>query len=163
MVTTEDMGSNPIEIAGLGFMPSEYSQKTGSYNDFSLLFGYTDLDELTVRFDINWQSTPLEVYSEPQLLISGVEGGEWLVFEFDESFMYDGTSNLLYELSWNGPVDPPDSRIYAMSWIDTSNHALVTTTPYGQTGYLTTLVPNLLFITTEALEANTFGGIKSSF
>ena len=160
---TEDMGSNPIEIAGLGFMPSEYSQKTGSYNDFSLLLGHTDLDELTMKFDSNWQSTPLEVYSEPQLLLSGVEGGEWLVFEFDESFMYDGTSNLLYELSWNGPVDPPDSRIYAMCWEDTGNHALATSIPDGQTGYLTTIVPNILFVTTEDLEANTFGGIKSSF
>ena len=163
MVTTENMGSNPVEIVALGYMPSENSQKTGSYNDFSLFLGHTDFDELTMKFDNNWQSTPLEVYSEPHLLLNRVEGGEWLVFEFDDSFMYDGTSNLLFELSWNGPVDPPDSKIYAMTWEDTANHAIVTSVPNGETGYLTTAVPNLLFVTTEDLQASTFGSIKSSF
>ncbi len=163
MVTVENMGGVPVELSAIAFMPSDYSQKTGEYNDFSIKLGYTDLDELHTRFETNWLSSPVEIYSEANLQLEGVTGGEWIVFEFDEPFFYSSSSNLLYELSWNGPVDPPDSRIYAMTWEDTANHALVTATPNGETGYLTTVVPNLLFVTTEDLQASTFGSIKSSF
>lgn len=164
MVTAEDMGGSPVEIAALGFMPSEYSEKTGSYYEFSLSLGYTDLDELTARFADNWNSTPaVEVFSEPQLELTNIAGGAWIMFEFDEPFFYDVSSNLLYELSWSGPIDPPDSRIYTMNWEDDVNSALVGYSPDSTFGYLTTVVPNLLFVTTQGLEAQTFAGVKSSF
>lgn len=163
MVTAEDMGNTPVEISTWGFMPSEYSQKTGSYYEFSLLMGYTDLDELTMKFDMNWSSSPGEVFSEPLLELIGVTGGEWVMFQLEEPFLYDGSSNLLYELSWDGPVNPPDSRIYSMSWEDDINSVLVAMSPDSATGYLSTVVPNILFLTAQDLEAQTFAGIKSSF
>ncbi len=160
----EEMGSVPVEITAVGYMPSEYSNKTGSYYDLSLLLGYTDLDELTVRFDANWSSTPVEVFSEPQLELVGVTGGEWIMFVFEQPFQYNASSNLLYELTWNGPVNPPDSRIYSMNWKDEVNSAVVATSPDSTSGFTTTTKPNLLFVTSEAfLEAQTFAGIKSSF
>ena len=164
MVTAEDMGSVPVEISALGFMPSEYSEKTGSYDEFSLLLGYTELNELSAKFDLNWSIPPVQVFSDAQLRLTNVTGGTWIMFEFDEPFLYNGSSNLLYELSWDGPVDPPDSRIYSMNWEDDANRALVGYSPDSSSGYLTTTVPNLLFVTTqEDLNAMTFAGIKSSF
>jgi len=94
MVTVEEMGGAPVEITAMGYMPSEYSSKTGSYYDFSLIVGYTDLDELTAKFDMNWSSTPVEVYSESQLEISGVSGGVWIMFEFEQPLQYDASSML---------------------------------------------------------------------
>ncbi len=163
MVAAEDMGGMPVEISALGFMPSENSQKTGSYYEFSLLLGYTDLDELTARFDDNWSSMSIVVFSDPQLELTEVAGGKWIMFEFNEPFLYDGSSNLLYELSWDGPVGPPDSRIYTMNWEDDKDTALVGFSPDSATGYLTAIVPNLLFVTAQVLKAQTFAGIKSSF
>ncbi len=164
MVTVEDMGGTPVLISSLGFMPSASSQRTGSYHEFSLLLGYTDLDELSPRFNDNWSILPEEVFSDPQLELTGVSGGQWILFEFSDPFMYDGTSNLLLELSWDGPVDPPDSKIYSMNWDNTVNTSLIGFSPDSATGYVTTLTPNLLFVTSEAaLETQTFAGIKSSF
>lgn len=164
MVTVEDMGGTPVVISSLGFMPSESSQKTGSYHEFSLLLGYTHLDELLPRFNDNWSTLPEEVFSDPQLDLTGVSGGQWILFEFDDPFMYDGTSNLLLELSWDGPIDPPDSRIYSMNWDNTVYSSLIGFSPDSATGYVTSLTPNLLFVTSEAaLEGQTFAGIKNSF
>ncbi|MCK5035663.1 MAG: hypothetical protein KAS73_07220 [Candidatus Sabulitectum sp.] len=163
MVTAEDMGGIPLEITALGFMPSEYSEKTGSYQEFTLSLGYTDLDELTMKFNENWSLAPAQVFYDPQVDLTNVTGGQWIMFEFSEIFSYDGSSTLLYELSWDGPVDPPDSRIYSMNWEDSGNSALVGYSPDSTSGYLTTVVPNLLFVTTQALEAQTFGAIKNSF
>ncbi len=163
MVTVSDMGNQPSEISAIGYMPSDYSDKGGSYYEFSMLLGYTDFSELTKTFSENWSTPPIEVFSEPELEIMGVVGGEWLMFELDEPFQYDGSSNLLFDISWNGPVDPVYRRIYAMSWEDEVNSALVAISPDTATGYPTTMVPNLLFVTTQDLEAMTFAGIKSSF
>ena len=164
MVTIDDMSGEPTEIIAFAIMPSEYSQKTGSYYDFSLKFGYTELNELSVRYSENWLTAPLEVFSDSQLELTNVVGGEWLTFEFDEPFIYDASANLLLEMSWNGPIDPPDSRIYAMSWEDAMNRALVASDVDAEVGYVTTMLPHMLFITSaEALEQSTFAGIKSSF
>ena len=163
MVTASDMGNQPVEISAIGYMPSEYSDKGGSYHEFSMLLGYTDLSELTERFNENWSSSPVEVFSDPELELLGVVGGEWLLFELLEPFQYDGSSNLLLDLSWNGPVDPVYRRIYTMSWEDDVNSALVAISPDTAIGYTTTMVPNLLFVTTMDLEASTFAGIKTSF
>jgi hypothetical protein len=163
VVKSENLGNNPLVITAMGFMPSIGSQKTGHYNQFSLLLGYTDLDELDKRFDQNWRSPAVEVFSESQLEIAGVVGGEWIVFEFSEPFNYDGSSNLLYELSWNGPINPPDSRVYTMNWEDEVNSVLLAMSPDSTAGYLTKITPNLVFLTSESLENLTFAGIKSSF
>ncbi len=163
MVTIDDMGGIPTEITAFGIMPSEYSVKTGSYHEFSLQFGYTGFDELTESYANNWLYSPTEVYSNPQLELTNVVGGEWILFEFDEPFMYDASANLLLEISWNGPIDPPDSRIYAMSWEDDKGGALVISDVDAAKGYVTTMVPHMLFVTTMSLESNTFAGIKSSF
>ena len=164
MVTVEDMGGTPVVVSSLGFMPSESSQKSGSYHEFSLLLGHTHLDELSPRFNDNWSTLPEEVFSDPQLELTGVMGGQWILFQFDHPFMYDGTSNLLLELSWDGPIDPPDSRIYSMNWDNAVNSSLIGFSPDSATGYVTSLTPTILFITSEAaLEAQTFAGIKNSF
>ncbi len=163
MVTIDDMGGVPVEISAFAVMPGEYSEKTGSYYEFTMEFGYTGLDELTESYADNWLYSPAEVYFDPQLELTNVVGGEWLMFEFDEPFMYDAAANLLLEISWDGPVDPPDSRIYAMSWEDSKGGALVVSDADATRGYVTTMVPHMLFVTTLSLEPNTFAGIKSSF
>lgn len=163
MVTIEDMGGVSSEISAFALMPAEYSSKTGSYYEFSLKFGYTALSELSESFESNWLTSPTEVYSDPQLELTEVLGGEWIVFEFEEPYVFDASANMLLEISWNGPIDPPDSRIYAMSWEDDKGGALVATTVDADKGYVTTLLPHMLFITTLSLEPNTFAGIKSSF
>ncbi len=163
MVTIDDMGGISSEISAFGIMPSEYSVKTGSYYEFSLKIGYTGFDELSTSYEDNWLNSPVEVYSNPQLELTGVEGGEWILFEFNEPFMYDASANLLLEISWNGPIDPPDSRIYAMSWEDDKGGALIASDVDALRGYVTTMVPHMLFVTALSLEPNTFAGIKSSF
>lgn len=163
MVTAEDMGNESLEIVAVGYMPSEYSDKGGSYYEFSIQMGHTDLVELTTVFSKNWSSDPVEVLWEPQMEVTDVTGGQWIVFEFDQPFMYNGSSALLYDLRWIGPVDPVFERIYAMSWEDNKNSALVAVSPDSSSGYVTNVVPNLQFLTTQALENTTFAGIKSSF
>ncbi len=163
MVDASDMGNEPVEIVAIGYMPSEYSDKGGSYHEFSMLLGHTDLSAPTKIFDDNWSGTPVEVFSDPEVELLGVVGGEWIIFELDQSFQYNGTSNLLYELSWDGPIDPLYERIYAMSWEDDISSSVVAVYPDSSSGYLSTVVPNLLFITTQDLETVTFGSIKTSF
>ncbi len=163
MVTVDDMGGESVELTGIAIMTAGYSDAIGSYFELSMKFGYTGLNELTETFDNNWLSAPTVVFSDPQLVLTGIVGGEWLLFEFDESFSYDASANLLFEIAWNGPEAAQGGSIYAMSWPDDKDATLTISDFDAATGNLETSVPHMLFVTSMSLEPNTFAGIKSSF
>ncbi|UCH79397.1 MAG: hypothetical protein JSU81_05450 [Candidatus Coatesbacteria bacterium] len=61
---------------------------------------HTSLTELTYNYQTNYGgNTPLEVYSRSQEKIYA-ERGAWFGWDFETTFDYNGTSNLIIEVYW---------------------------------------------------------------
>jgi hypothetical protein len=163
MVTADDMGNQGMTIQSLSFKASSISNPTGPYNNFEIFIGHTALSELTEVFDNNWSTSGALVYADPSLELTGIEGEQWFTFLFSSPFQYDGSSNLLIETVWDGPVSPPDGSIYVMAWIADGNRSLACINPSSPTGTLSNAVPQLMFEFELKLEQVTFAGIKNSF
>lgn len=71
------------------------------YYNVRVSFCHTGLGELYNEFDRNYDgNTPVEVLSADTLTVGYGEPTHW--YRFPAGFQYDGTSNLLIEIRWNG-------------------------------------------------------------
>ena len=86
------------EIVTLSFMPS--TGNTGTFDSVRVNLCHTDVTQLNTTFDVNYGgNTPVEVMNEPSLLV-GNAGNVWM--DWDVSFDYNNTDNLLVEILWDG-------------------------------------------------------------
>jgi hypothetical protein len=166
MVTSEEMGSQAASITSMGYNAAPGSDAAGPYENVTILMGHTDLDDLTGTFDDNWSTSGTQVFSSPLVQLSGIVSGEWFHFPLDDAFEYDGTSNLLIELVWNGPASPPlgEGSIYTWIWSTTSVRSVSSNDPASPTGFAEQSCHYLQFeYEPLSLDQTTFASIKSSF
>lgn len=161
----QELGAVPIEITAVSFNAGPASDPEGPYNDLSILMGHTELESLTDTFDDNWSTSGTLVFSDPSYSISGVTPGSWFTFQLDTPFLFDGSSNLLIELAWEGPSAPPgQGSIYTFYWATTGNRVLTANDPTAATGFAGPYCNNMLIEYQEQfLWGDTFGGIKAAF
>ena len=102
MVALEEEIGTPIEITGIYFHRGAVGSRQGEFGEFRILMGRCITDSLDVIFDENWLPyTMMEVFSRETVLLD-VGAEEWFGFRFDSAFFYDGTYDLLVEVSWIG-------------------------------------------------------------
>jgi hypothetical protein len=86
------------EIVTLSFMPS--GSNTGTFDNVRVNLCHTSVTQLSTTFDDNYTgNTPVQVMNEPSLVV-GNAGNVWM--DWDVSFAYNNTDNLLIEILWNG-------------------------------------------------------------
>lgn len=165
MVTSDELSNKAMSIQSISVRATAASNSEGSYENFVLLIGHTSLSSLTATFDDNWATSGTEVFTDENLEITGLSGEQWITFELNESFPYDGSSNLLMEMAWNGPEFPPTGgSIYTWCWIDSSNRTVTSGDASSSMGTPGTVCQVLkIDYTEQALDQMTFAGIKSSF
>ena len=165
MVTAGELGNQAMSIQSISVRVAATSDQEGPYDNFVLLMGHTSLSSLTATFDDNWATSGTEVFADANLEITGLSGDQWVEFVLDEPFQYDGSSNLLTEIAWNGPQDPPiGGSIYTWCWIDSSNRTVTADSPSASTGTPGTICQMLkIDYDEQALDQMTFAGIKGSF
>ncbi len=166
MVTAEELGNQSLEITAISFNASILSDPQGPYDELTILMGYTELESLTETFADNWSSAGEQVFYDPAYFISGVVPGSFFTFQLDTPFVYDGSENLLIEVTWDGPSEPPlgQGSIYTWYWTTTGNRVLSSNDLSSATGTAFEYCNNLrIDYDTEALETTTFAGIKASF
>lgn len=85
------------EIVTLSFMPS--GSNVGTFDNVRVNLCHTSVTELSTTFDNNYSgNTPVEVMTVPSLLV-GNAGNVWM--DWDISFDYNNTDNLVVEIQWN--------------------------------------------------------------
>ena len=162
MVTADELGNQGMSIQSLSFNAGSASDPEGSYNNFVILMGHTELASLTDTFDNNWTTSGTEIFSDPTMELTGIVGDQWFTFVFPESFQYNGTSNLLMELVWDGPALRSGS-IYSWCWVASSNRTVSSNDASSPTGMAGAICQQLMLDYEMDLNQMTFAGIKNSF
>jgi len=166
MVTADELGNQGMSINSFSFNASPGSDPMGPYEDFTVLMGHTTLSQLGETYDSNWSTSGTQVLFSSEIVLSGISAGNWFDFPLDTPFVYDGSSNLLIEITWNGPSTVPSGQgsIYTWTWTAGENRTVTGNDPSGPTGYPS---PTTQYLQVEydplALEQTTFAGIKASF
>jgi len=166
MVTAEELGSQSLLITAISFNAAVLSDPEGPYEELSILMGHTELESLTETFADNWSSPGEQVFFEQSYFISGVVPGSYFTFQLDTPFVYNGSENLLIEITWDGPPEPPlgQGSIYTWYWTTTGNRVLSSNDLSSATGSAFEYCNNIrIDYSTEAFENITFAGIKASF
>ncbi len=165
MVTSDELGNQAMSIQSISVRATAASDTYGSYENFVLLMGHTSLSDLTATFDNNWATSGTGVFADANLEITGSSVDQWVEFVLDEPFPYDGSSNLLMEIVWNGPEFPPTGgSIYTWCWIASSNRTVTAASASAPSG-LPGAICQMLKVDygPQALDQMTFAGIKGSF
>lgn len=163
MVTADELGNQGMTIQSLSFKATGASDSEGDYPNFNLYMGHTSLSDLTATFDDNWATSGTLVLSDPAVELTGITGDQWFTFELADPFQYDGTSNLLMEVTWEG-TSLVGGSIYTWCWIGSGNRTVTAGEASSATGLPGAICQQLkLDYDGMALEQTTFAGIKSSF
>ena len=166
MVTAEELGNQPLLVSAVSFGAAVLSDPEGPYDDLTILMGHTDLESLTETFADNWSSSGGQVFFDSSHIITDVVPGSYFTFQLDTPFVYNGSENLLIEVTWDGPAEPPlgQGSIYTWYWTTTGNRVLSSNDLSSATGSAFEYCNNLrIDYSTEAFESATFAGIKASF
>ena len=96
------MPGGPVDLLSFNFLAGE-TVTDQSWSDFKLFVVHTDVISLSTNYADNYSgNTPELAYSKGTMTLSTVEE-EWFGWEFDPPIHYDGTSNLLFELTYVEP------------------------------------------------------------
>ena len=166
MVTDDELGNQSLAITAISFNAAILSDSGGPYENLTIFMGYTELESLTETFADNWTSSGEQVFFEASYLMSEIVPGSYITFQLDTPFMYDGSENLLMEVTWDGPLNPPlgQGSIYTWYWTTTGNRVLSSNDLSSATGSAFEYCNNLrIDYSTEAFGSTTFAGIKASF
>lgn len=134
MVALEEEIGTPIEITGIYWHRGATGTHSGEFGDFRIYMGQCIVDSLDRTFEENWLPyTRMQVFSRETVLLE-VDVDEWFGFCLDSTFFYDGTYDLLVEVSWIGG----SGSIYCyQSETDGRSLCLKGGTATSQTGYFT--------------------------
>lgn len=130
----------------------------GYYNTFRIYMGHADTDELSDTFEDNYvPGSRTLVYSTATQTMSA-DPDQWMTIQLDTPFEYDGTRDLIVEISWVGG----SNMFFTYMWETGSNRGLMNKNDVtSPTGTLYTRMSQLMFSPASSLEQHTFGAIKA--
>ncbi len=125
-------------------------------DSFTIHMGLCSSDQLSLgSFDENYISgTKTLVYSTDLLIVSMTD--EWPEIELDNPFFYNGTDNLIIEISWNNETHSNIYNVY--EWFAGTNRCIVSENHSDIKSY--PFLPHMKLFGDLALENSTFASIK---
>jgi hypothetical protein len=135
----------------------ESGDSTAAFPEFELYMGLCSGDYLGTEFLDNYiPGTRTLVYSSNPLQVSA-DPGEWYTIELQTPFWYNGQDNLLLELCWiNGT-----GSFHTYAWNSPGvPRSLKSPTPDGPTGFLSSMMSQLMLDGTTGLSPATFAQVK---
>ena len=130
---------------------------SAGFNNFVIILGHTDRDELGNVFDENYlPGTDVRVYSTSYAELKvGTDG--WVTIDLQTDFDYNGTDNLVMEIQWSAG----SGSLYTYAWDTGTDRLLRGASPSSATGQLGSGICQFMIGSTLALEQSTFGSIKA--
>lgn len=130
---------------------------TASFPQFELYMGLSAQDWLGTEFDENYiPGTRILVFDSDPLTVSADPGG-WFTLELETPFWYNGNDNLLLELDWLDATGSFHTYLWNSPGVPRS---LKAPTPDGPTGFLSSMMSELMLDGTTLLDSGTFAEIK---
>ncbi|MCK5064232.1 MAG: hypothetical protein KAQ97_03045 [Candidatus Fermentibacteraceae bacterium] len=131
----------------------------GTFYDFSIYLALFDQDEIGSTFSENYiEGTRICVFSRDTMTISN-SPNEWVQFDLDIPFWFNGTDNLIVEFLWSS-AETDDSCMYTWHW-NTGTIRSINGEYESPTGTMSSLVIMFLFEGDLQLNSSTFGSIKA--
>jgi hypothetical protein len=160
VVYDEEVGS-AMTIESIAYQRSDFGDSiaTASLEHFEIYMGLSEEDVLDTQFDANYieDSKYLVYSSDPQAISAGKN--EWIQFDLDTPFWYNGTDNLIIEIMWSWGVE--GDHLLTWGWDDFGRSLFGY---YGSpVGTYEDRVPYMILNGTMVLEPATFGSIKAFF
>jgi hypothetical protein len=156
----EDEIGDAMEISSIAcqrFSPGETVE--GTFYNFSICLALTDLEMLGSTFDENYiEGTRVCVFSRDTLTISN-SPNEWVDFNLDLPYWFDGSNNLIVEFLWSS-AETDDSCMYTWHW-NTGDIRSISGEYGSSTGTMSSLLIMFRFSGELLLENSTFGSIKA--
>lgn len=132
----------------------------GTFYDFEIYMGLTDMDMLSSTFDENLlPGTRQLVFHRDSMTISN-SPEDWVDFSLDEVFWYNGENNLVVEFLWSS-ADTDDSCMYTWHW-NTGSIRSINGDYSSSTGTMGSLLIMFRFQGELHCSIDTFAGIKST-
>jgi hypothetical protein len=75
---------------------------TGTFNNFRIMMGHTDLTTITNTFANNYMGYLTEVFPTQTVFVNSSNGDRWIHFDLNGNFTYDNAHNLIIDITWNG-------------------------------------------------------------
>jgi hypothetical protein len=157
-VLEEEM-QGAMEISSISckrFSPGDTVE--GTFYDFEVYLAQTELESLGSEFDENWVAGTRELVFQRDSLTLTNSPDQWVEFDLDAPYWYDGTQNLVFEFLWSS-AETEDACMYSWHW-DAGSIRSVNGGYADSTGTLSSLVLMLEIEGELALDGATFGGIK---
>ena len=140
----------------------------GTYDDFRLKICPVTRASLSSTYTDNYEGrTPTTVYASPSLRLNPA-GEEWFGLDLQTPFAYDGQSNLLVEVWWEGGSN---GNVYTYWGPSTGTRSVFSYLSYGSpyfgypdTGYPDSFLHYMrLTITAAAVENASWGSVKALY
>ncbi len=157
----DEQVSSAILIESISMKRFSSGGSGGTFYNFSVYMGYTNLDQLGMTFTDNYlPDTKTMVFSaSPYTFTVGPD--EWLETEFTTPFYYDpAQGNLLFELMWSSESS---GSVYMWHWTAGANRAIVGAYGSPTANFGDTTLPHILLNGDLGLDSGTFGSIKADF
>lgn len=128
-----------------------------AFPGFELHMGLCPDDYLGTDFLDNYiPGTRTLVYSSDVLEVTG-SPGSWYAIDLQTPFWYDGQENLLIELCWTGAT----GSFHTFAWNSPGvPRSLKAPTPDGATGFLSSMMSEIMLEGTAGLTPSTFARVK---
>lgn len=156
-----DQVSSAILIESIGMKRSVIGEPSGSFYNFKIYLGYSNLDQLGMTFLDNYISgTRTLVFSASPYNVN-VGPNEWLTTTLDTPFWYSpAIGNLLMEIEWSSESS---GSVYMWHYTAGANRAIVGAYGSPTASYAEVTLPHMMLNGVLELEPDTFGSIKASF
>lgn len=156
-----DQVSSAIQVQSISWKRSPIGEPAGTYFDFKIYMGYSNLDQLGMTFLDNYiPGTRTLVFSSSPYIVN-VGANEWFTTTLNTPFWYSpAIGNLLIEVEWSSESF---GSVYLWHYNAGTNRAIVGA--YGSpTAYTTeSTLPHIMLNGVLDLEPDSFGSIKASF
>ncbi len=130
--------------------------------DFAIYMGLCENDYLGANFDANFvPGTRTLLFSRDSLHIE-VNPNELLTLDLDTPYWYNGQDNLLIEILWSSGEETGSECVYTWHW-NTGAMRCASGLYSASSGSLTSIIPWMQLTGSSALEACTFGEVKTLF
>ena len=148
-----------MTVESIAFQRTDWGEPTvtGNLEHFEIYMGLGDSDILGTGFEENYieDSRYLVYSSNPQILSAGYN--EWIQFDLDTPFWYNGQNNLVIEVMWSW--GEPGDHLLTWGWAASGRSVFGY---YGSPGgEYEDKVPYMGLNGTMLLRPATFGSIKA--
>lgn len=156
VATAEEIGT-AVEITSIGWHRGTGGTPTASFGNLNIYLGYCPNETLGTSFLENYvqNSRTLVHHSDDITVAEGTD--DWFYIDLDTPFWYNGTGNLIMEITWDNGSGSVQNYHFDTPMTPTR---LKSADPLGETGFLSSVRCQFMLEGSQELSPGSFGRVK---